>query len=105
MAIHDDIHNDIPASSSSTIVDVEKQSLPTGQHRSTSFDSKDKEPIERDGNEADTDSSGEEESEDEGSGEDRPPSLVERVLSRVTSRSSVGPGPPPDGGWRAWSAC
>lgn len=28
--------------------------------------------------------------------------MVTRVLDRVTSRSSVGIGPPPDGGLRAW---
>ena len=28
---------------------------------------------------------------------------IGRVLSRVTSRSSVHPGPPPDGGWPAWT--
>lgn len=30
--------------------------------------------------------------------------LAERVLSRTTSRSSFNPGPPPDGGLRAWTA-
>ncbi|KAI6783654.1 Major Facilitator Superfamily [Emericellopsis cladophorae] len=33
------------------------------------------------------------------------PSILDRVLSRVTSRSSVDPGPPPDGGMQAWSQC
>lgn len=28
-----------------------------------------------------------------------------RVLSRITTRSSYDPGPPPDGGWLAWSQC
>lgn len=30
--------------------------------------------------------------------------LAERVLSRTTSKSSFNPGPPPDGGLRAWTA-
>lgn len=30
--------------------------------------------------------------------------LAERVLSRTTSRSSFNPGPPPDGGLKAWTA-
>lgn len=29
-------------------------------------------------------------------------SIADRVLSRITSRSSVAPGPPPDGGASAW---
>ncbi|OAQ96896.1 hypothetical protein LLEC1_00572 [Akanthomyces lecanii] len=29
--------------------------------------------------------------------------VVGRVLSRITSKSSVDPGPPPDGGWLAWT--
>ncbi|KAL0936731.1 MFS monocarboxylate [Colletotrichum truncatum] len=33
-----------------------------------------------------------------------PENLVDRVLSRVTTRSSIGPGPPPDGGVKAWLA-
>lgn len=32
-------------------------------------------------------------------------STVNRVLSRIASRVSVDPGPPPDGGFRAWSQC
>lgn len=31
--------------------------------------------------------------------------VLGRVLSRMTSKSSVDPGPPPDGGWVAWSQC
>lgn len=30
--------------------------------------------------------------------------LADRVLSRTTSKSSFNPGPPPDGGLRAWTA-
>lgn len=30
---------------------------------------------------------------------------VDRVLSMVASRSSYDPGPPPDGGWVAWTQC
>lgn len=37
---------------------------------------------------------------DEGS-----PSVLGRVMSRVTSRSSIDPGPPPDGGRLAWAQC
>lgn len=37
------------------------------------------------------------------SDEDGTPSILDRVASRVTSRSSVDPGPPPDGGFHAWS--
>lgn len=33
------------------------------------------------------------------------PSGLGRVLSRVTSRSSIDPGPPPDGGRLAWAQC
>ncbi|PWI76356.1 MFS monocarboxylate transporter [Purpureocillium lilacinum] len=33
------------------------------------------------------------------------PSVLDRVLSRVTSKSSYDPGPPPDGGWLAWTQC
>ncbi|CAM1503666.1 Fc.00g012570.m01.CDS01 [Cosmosporella sp. VM-42] len=102
MAINDDIPT---TSSSSTIVDIEKQTFPIGQHPSASFDCNDKESIERGENELDTLSNDDDESEDERRDEGRPASLVERVLSRVTSRSSVDPGPPPDGGWRAWNAC
>lgn len=36
---------------------------------------------------------------------DRSPSVLDRVVSRVTSHSSIDPGPPPDGGWLAWSQC
>lgn len=32
-------------------------------------------------------------------------SIISRALSRLTSRSSFDPGPPPDGGWVAWSQC
>lgn len=31
--------------------------------------------------------------------------VVGRVLSRITSKSSVDPGPPPDGGFLAWTQC
>ena len=31
------------------------------------------------------------------------PGVFERIVSRVASRSSVDPGPPPDGGLVAWS--
>lgn len=31
--------------------------------------------------------------------------VVGRVLSRITSKSSIDPGPPPDGGWLAWTQC
>lgn len=37
--------------------------------------------------------------------DDGAPSVLDRVVSRVTSRSSIDPGPPPDGGWLAWSQC
>lgn len=30
------------------------------------------------------------------------PGLASRVLSRITSRTSITPGPAPDGGFRAW---
>lgn len=30
--------------------------------------------------------------------------VTDRTLSRTTTRSSVGPGPPPDGGLKAWLA-
>jgi hypothetical protein len=33
------------------------------------------------------------------------PSAMNRVLSRITSKSSVDPGPPPDGGMLAWTQC
>ena len=33
------------------------------------------------------------------------PSVMNRVLSRITSKSSVDPGPPPDGGVLAWTQC
>lgn len=33
------------------------------------------------------------------------PSVIGRVMSRVTSRSSIDPGPPPDGGRLAWAQC
>lgn len=36
---------------------------------------------------------------------DDQPSAVDRVLSLVASRSSYDPGPPPDGGWLAWTQC
>lgn len=32
-------------------------------------------------------------------------SVLDRVVSHITSRSSIDPGPPPDGGWLAWSQC
>lgn len=35
----------------------------------------------------------------------RAQSAVGRVLSRITSKSSIDPGPPPDGGLKAWSQC
>lgn len=31
--------------------------------------------------------------------------VVQRVLSRITTKSSIDPGPPPDGGTRAWAQC
>lgn len=31
--------------------------------------------------------------------------VVQRVLSRITTKSSIDPGPPPDGGARAWAQC
>ncbi|XWW99887.1 hypothetical protein V2A60_007901 [Cordyceps javanica] len=36
---------------------------------------------------------------------DSPGGVFGRVLSRITSKSSVDPGPPPDGGWVAWTQC
>lgn len=36
---------------------------------------------------------------------DGAPSILDRVASSVVSRSSYDPGPPPDGGWLAWSQC
>lgn len=35
----------------------------------------------------------------------QPQTVVSRVLSRMTSKSSIDPGPPPDGGARAWAQC
>jgi hypothetical protein len=43
--------------------------------------------------------------EEEGGEETASQGIATRVLSRLTSRSSVDPGPPPDGGWLAWSQC
>lgn len=40
-----------------------------------------------------------------GAGADRPAGVLDRVLSRITTRSSIDPGPPPDGGWVGWSQC
>ena len=37
--------------------------------------------------------------------DDDPQGVLGRALSRATSRSSIDPGPPPDGGWLAWSQC
>jgi hypothetical protein len=34
--------------------------------------------------------------------EETEPGLASRVLSRITSRTSITPGPAPDGGFRAW---
>lgn len=46
---------------------------------------------------------------DEGDGDDADETasqgIATRVLSRLTSRSSIDPGPPPDGGWVAWGQC
>lgn len=43
--------------------------------------------------------------EEDGGEETASQGIATRVLSRLTSRSSVDPGPPPDGGWLAWSQC
>lgn len=43
-------------------------------------------------------------SDDESDDSDHP-DILSRIVSRVTSRSSVTLGPPPDGGWLAWSQC
>lgn len=40
----------------------------------------------------------------EEAGRGRLPRVVSRVLSRSTSKSSWNPGPPPDGGLKAWTA-
>ncbi|KAJ2960684.1 hypothetical protein NQ176_g11039 [Zarea fungicola] len=45
------------------------------------------------------------ESDDENEDATSPTGVLGRVLSRMTSKSSVDPGPPPDGGWVAWSQC
>lgn len=38
--------------------------------------------------------------------EDEPTTGLGRIMSRMTSRSSLGdPGPPPDGGRMAWAQC
>ena len=42
----------------------------------------------------------------DGEGLNRNTSMLGRVVSRVTSRScAADPGPPPDGGFRAWAMC
>ena len=41
----------------------------------------------------------------DGDGDNAQDGVLGRVLSRITSRSSYDPGPPPDGGWVAWSQC
>lgn len=42
---------------------------------------------------------------DDGDSDVRPQGAVGRVLSRITSKSSIDPGPPPDGGLKAWAQC
>ena len=32
-------------------------------------------------------------------------SVLGQVMSRISSKSTVDPGPPPDGGWTAWMQC
>ena len=73
---------------------IEKESIKSGE-RNQDCRRKDEEVESSNGNEDDDD-------DDE---DDAEPSVMDRVLSRMTSRSSVAPGPPPDGGWNAWSAC
>ncbi|KEY73490.1 hypothetical protein S7711_03658 [Stachybotrys chartarum IBT 7711] len=40
-----------------------------------------------------------------GRGDEEPTTVIDRVLSRVISRASGDPGPPPDGGYMAWLQC
>lgn len=40
--------------------------------------------------------------EESSAGRSRTASIASRVLSRITTRSSVAPPPPPDGGFAAW---
>lgn len=42
---------------------------------------------------------------DDDSHDEETPGVISRVLSRITSKSSVDPGPPPDGGVVAWTQC
>lgn len=57
-----------------------------------------------DGRTADNGDDGEED-EDEDEDDTANQGIATRVLSRLTSRSSYDPGPPPDGGRAAWSQC
>lgn len=42
---------------------------------------------------------------DNGRSDEEPTTFIDRVLSRVISRASGDPGPPPDGGSMAWLQC
>lgn len=103
-------------SSSSDAADLEKRSVPDMFHNEKDPVSKPRQkigsPHSQDNNEKNDDEEarpGEDrdgiDEGDEDDDEDGSPSFMDRVLSRVTSRSSLEQGPPPDGGWVAWCQC
>jgi hypothetical protein len=82
---------------------AEKRSLPDEVVSSSSDPEVEPIPVKNERAQDGTDTASEDEDDD--SNHTANPSAVGRVLSRLTSRSSVDPGPPPDGGWLAWSQC
>lgn len=96
-------------SSSSDVVDPEKLAENHKVHNEADHELTGKSE-EEDGNtnhalsdDMDATHSREDDHEDQAEDDDSP-TMLDRVLSRATSRSSMD-GPPPDGGWMAWSQC
>lgn len=100
-------------SSSSDAVDMEKLSIPDmsqGDEKTRISTSREKRPRYPGSNDENSDLEAlpqqeNDDEEEEDDDEDEGPTVLDRVLSRVTSRSSIDPGPPPDGGWVAWCQC
>lgn len=57
------------------------------------------------GNRREPDAEGDDDDDDDETAGERQPDMLDRVVSRVMSRSSYELSAPPDGGWLAWSQC
>lgn len=93
--------------------DPEKQSAAGGLRRIATRDSNtqaipgvrlDESDFEDGGRDHDDEEEGAAAEDDDGRSSRRRGSFAERVISRTTSKSSFNPGPPPDGGLKAWTA-